>query len=41
MDLDAIAATRLMTTINSEALKLGYDIFLSIRSYKSSMVKLW
>jgi hypothetical protein len=43
MNLHATAATKLMTiaSYSSEVLKLGYDLFISIRGDKSSMVELW
>jgi hypothetical protein len=42
INLHAIVATRLITVAShsSEVLKLGYDLFISIRSDKSSMVEL-
>jgi hypothetical protein len=43
MNQCATAATRLTMTSQhgSEALRLGYDPFMSIRSDESSMVELW
>jgi hypothetical protein len=43
MNLHATAATRLTTvaSYSSEVLKLGYDLFISIRDSISSVVELW